>query len=98
MVQHIIFNGQEYASVDAMPASVRADFERLLATLPDENGNGVPDVLERFADGPKITCQTSLTVNGRAVSGSGQPGLRLLVQLLWILTPIALGALFLLTR
>jgi hypothetical protein len=32
------------------------------------------------------------------MSGSGQPGLRLFVQLLWILTPIALAALFVLTR
>jgi len=98
VIQRIIFNGQEYASADAMPAAVRADYERLLATLPDEDGNGVPDVLERFGDGSKITYETSFTVNGRTLSGSGQPGLRLLVQLLWILTPIALAALYVLTR
>ncbi len=98
MIQRIIFNGREYASADEMPATVRADYERLLATLPDEDGNGVPDVLERVSGHTGVTYETTVTVNGRTVSGSGQPGVRLLVQLLWILTPIALAALFVLTR
>jgi hypothetical protein len=97
-MQRIIFNGQEYASVDAMPAAVRADYERLMATLPDEDRNGVPDVLEHVPASATITCESSFTVNGLPMSGSGQPGLRLFVQLLWILTPIALAALFVLTR
>ncbi len=44
----IVFNGQEYTSVDEMPAEVRRAYEQALAAF-DADRDGVPDVLENLA-------------------------------------------------
>ena len=46
MATRIIFNGQEYASTEAMAQAVRTAYQEALAKL-EANQNGVPDILER---------------------------------------------------
>ena len=66
MATRIIFNGQEYASSDAMPEQVRKAYEQALAQFVDADHNGVPDILERGGPGNVIGIQhSSITVNGR---------------------------------
>jgi hypothetical protein len=60
----IIFNGLEYDSVDQMPPEVRSEYLRLVSTLGDANGNGIPDVLER-PDASNVAVKESITYNGR---------------------------------
>ena len=56
MTTRIMFNGQEYASAEAMPADVRKVYEQALAQLADADHNGIPDVLERGGAGNVIVC------------------------------------------
>jgi filamentous hemagglutinin family protein len=66
MTTRIIFNGQEYASTEAMPQAVRTAYQEALAKLEDANENGVPGRLERGETGNVIMIQpSSITVNGR---------------------------------
>jgi NADH:ubiquinone oxidoreductase subunit 6 (subunit J) len=44
MTTRIIFNGQEYASTEAMPQAVRTAYRQALAKLEDADRNGVPDI------------------------------------------------------
>jgi hypothetical protein len=46
MTSRIVFNGQEYASREAMPEDVRKANDEVLATLRDADADGIPDVLE----------------------------------------------------
>lgn len=72
-MQRINFNGREYASADDMPPHVRRDYERLLAQLPDEDRNGVPDLMDRIARGEHgITPPVSITINGRSYDDPDQ--------------------------
>src|SRR5215470_10817720 len=51
--RRIVIDGKIYNSVDEMPADVRQRYEQALSSLKDQNGNGVPDILEnnnRLAD------------------------------------------------
>ncbi len=41
----ILYNGQTYASLDAMPAEARRAYQQAMGTL-DQNRNGVPDAAE----------------------------------------------------
>jgi hypothetical protein len=68
MTTRIIFNGQQYASPEAMPENVRKMYQQALAQLADGDHNGIPDVLEHRGDGtmPVIGIQnSSITVNGK---------------------------------
>jgi hypothetical protein len=66
MATRIIFNGQEYASSEAMPQAVRTAYQEALAKLEDADQNGVADILERGETGNVILIQESSTrVNGR---------------------------------
>jgi hypothetical protein len=66
MLTRIIFNGQEYNGVEAMPPEVRQAYEKALAQFADADRNGIPDILERGAAGNVIGIQqSSITVNGR---------------------------------
>ena len=66
MATRIIFNGQEYASTDAMPKEVRKAYQQALAQFADADHNGIPDILERGRPGNVIGIQhSSITVNGR---------------------------------
>lgn len=58
----IVFNGVEYDGVDAMPPDARRTFERL---FPDEDRDGVPDLLQRAR--ANVGAQTTTyEVNGRS--------------------------------
>ncbi|HEY7636188.1 MAG TPA: hypothetical protein VH763_11615 [Gemmatimonadales bacterium] len=68
MATRIIFNGQEYASPEAMPEDVRRMYQQALAQFADADYNGIPDVLEGRGDAakPVIGIQnSSITVNGK---------------------------------
>lgn len=66
MQSRIIFNGGEYASPDDMPADVRRAYAAALAALPDQDRNGIPDVLERGPSGDTSSLpRTTITVNGK---------------------------------
>jgi hypothetical protein len=65
---HIIFNGQEYDSPEAMPADVRKAYQELLDQLQDKDKNGIPDVLQGRGAGNVLGIrQTSVTFNGRTL-------------------------------
>ncbi len=66
----ITINNRTYGSVEEMPPDVRAQYERAMAALPDENHNGVPDILEQngATHVSKITTVTRLVINGREYS------------------------------
>ena len=42
----ITFNGKTYADVNEMPEAERRAFEEMTRMFADENGNGIPDLLE----------------------------------------------------
>jgi hypothetical protein len=68
MATRIIFNGQEYASPEAMPEEVRKMYQQALAQFADADHNGIPDVLEGRGDGTKAVIgiqNSSITVNGK---------------------------------
>src|SRR5262249_27258510 len=39
-------NGQTYNSVEEMPPDVREQYQKAMSSLPDRDGNGVPDIFE----------------------------------------------------
>lgn len=47
----IVVNGREYDGPEQLPAEVREDYERAMSTLADNNGNGIPDILEMHLAG-----------------------------------------------
>lgn len=62
----VIFNGKEYRSVEEMPPSVRTQYEKLLASLPDDDKDGVPDLLQG-----DHAAATFTSVSGVDYTGSG---------------------------
>src|SRR2546425_2227630 len=73
MATRIIFKGQEYASVEAMPEQVRQAYQQALAQLADADHNGIPDILERGATANVIGIQhSSITVNGQTYTSVGE--------------------------
>lgn len=42
----IVFNGQEYNSVDEMPPEARQAYEQAMSVFADKNQNGTPDLFE----------------------------------------------------
>jgi hypothetical protein len=79
MRTHIIFNGQEYSSPEAMPADVRKAYEELLDQLRDKNEDGIPDLLQGGGAGNVLGIrQTSVTFNGREVGDLPAPMRRLI--------------------
>src|SRR5438046_405754 len=73
MTTRIMFNGQEYASAEAMPEDVRKVYQQALAQLADADHNGIPDVLERGGAGTVIGIQnSSITVNGKTYGSVGE--------------------------
>jgi hypothetical protein len=66
MTTRIFFNGQEYASAEAMPEEVRKAYQVALGQLADADRNGIPDVLEHPGTGNVIGIQQSaITLNGK---------------------------------
>jgi hypothetical protein len=45
-MSQIHFNGKTYNDLAEMPASERQMYEQLMSVMRDEDGNGVPDILE----------------------------------------------------
>jgi hypothetical protein len=73
MTTRIIFNGQEYASTEAMPENVRNAYLEALTMLRDADVNGIPDVLEAGSAHTVIGVQqSSVTFNGRTLSSAGE--------------------------
>jgi hypothetical protein len=73
MTTRILFNGQEYASAEAMPDDVRKAYQQALAQLADADHNGIPDILERGGAGNVIGIQnSSITVNGKTYGSVGE--------------------------
>ena len=66
----IVFNGQQYSSVDEMPAGVRQAYEQAMGVLADSNRDGIPDLFE--TNGGATVLQTDLHVDtlGDAVERS----------------------------
>ena len=67
METKILFNGQEYNSVDEMPVEVRYAYQEVLEVLEDKDKNGVPDILEHGAQAGKarVVVNTRYKVNGQ---------------------------------
>ena len=73
MGTRIIFKGQEYTSVEAMPEQVRQAYQQALAQLADTDRNGIPDILEGGAAANVIGIQhSSITVNGQTYNSVGE--------------------------
>ncbi|MDX6373213.1 MAG: hypothetical protein QOD98_2201 [Nocardioidaceae bacterium] len=62
-------NGQNYSRWEDVPAEVR---QKLAATLPDADKNGVPDLFETGAlpTGTQTFASTSIIVNGQPVQSA----------------------------
>ncbi len=75
MATRFIVNGNEYASVEEMPADVRQVYDAALERLADDNKNGVPDILEANVPGKVVAVQHSeVSVNGKSfAAGAGMP-------------------------
>jgi hypothetical protein len=63
-------NGQDYGRWEDLPDEVRG---HLVATLPDADKNGIPDLFEGDLSGlPVDQTTTSVTVNGQKVDSADQ--------------------------
>jgi hypothetical protein len=72
-VPKISFMGVIYDSVDQMPPDVRAQYFKVAQTLPDTNGNGIPDLLER-EQGLDFSQSVVSSDVSSGLFGSGLPG------------------------
>jgi len=59
MAIRIVFNGQQYDGVEAMPEDVRRAYQRATGILADRNGNGTPDLLEQRPNTTVVTVEHS---------------------------------------
>jgi hypothetical protein len=66
----IIFNGQEYESVEAMPAEVRQLYEMANQMFADQDQDGVPDLFEKLPGSAStvVTHSTQFVVDGQVYS------------------------------
>src|SRR5438128_11048159 len=70
----IVFNGQEYDSVDAMPPDVRKEYEVALETLRKSGGEEILSVLQRDMGGSGTHIKATgreLVVHGRECASGG---------------------------
>lgn len=65
MASKIVFNGQEYSSVEAMPPDVRQAWRQVMGMFADRNGDGVPDLFQGEGVEPTVIQQSSFVVNGK---------------------------------
>ena len=74
MTDKIVFNGQEYASVDAMPPDVRKQYDDVMQMLSDSDRSG----LARRVINVKTSAKTRITVNGKEYHSAAElpPDLR----------------------
>lgn len=74
MPTHIIFNGREYDSPEAMPDDVRRAYQEMLDQLQDKDQDGIPDVLQGGSAANVLGIrQTSVIYNGRTWDLGGLP-------------------------
>ena len=75
MPTHIIFNGREYDSPEAMPEDVRRAYQEMLDQLRDTDKDGIPDVLQGGGSAGNVLGirQTSVIYNGRTWDLRGLP-------------------------
>lgn len=68
MERKIIVNGQEYASVEAMPPEARRLYEQTSHLLADRDGDGIPDIAQGGGTPSESTTvvTTQFVVDGRA--------------------------------
>jgi len=70
MATRIIFNGQEYASIEVMPEDIRNAYVTALSMLRDADDDGIPDVLENSnASTISSVRQSSVTLDGQSLGG-----------------------------
>jgi hypothetical protein len=68
MSTRIVFNGQEYASREAMPPDVRRTYDELLAKLTaDADRDGIPDAFQGQDGHVRGVVKTTVRVNGKEV-------------------------------
>jgi hypothetical protein len=73
MTTRIIFNGQEYPSIEAMPEDTRNAYLQALTVFRDADANGIPDVLEAGNAHTVIGVQqSSVNFNGRTLQSVGK--------------------------
>ena len=58
------FNGLEYTDVDEMPPDVRRAFERVSGMLKDEDGDGIPDIVQDENGELTVVHKARYTING----------------------------------
>jgi hypothetical protein len=61
----IVFNGQEYEGVDAMPPDVRKEYERALANLRESGGEEILSILQRGGETDIKATVREFVVNGK---------------------------------
>jgi hypothetical protein len=66
MATKIVFNGQEYPSVEAMPPAVRQAYQQVMGMFADKDGDGVPDLFQDGGIEPTVIQQSSFVMNGQA--------------------------------
>ena len=63
----IIVNGQTWAGSDKPSPDVQKQLDKIVETLADKNGNGVPDILEQDGKPAVQFCSSSrIVINGRS--------------------------------
>ena len=60
----IVFNGEEFDSIEHMPPAVREQYQLAMSVLRDGDGDGVPDALQHAGTG-NVVVQESILYNGR---------------------------------
>ena len=83
-----MFNGAEYASVEAMPPDVRAEYEKVLESLKQTGGDEVLSALQRVSSGSGLGGTIKATYRPPVVEDDQRRGGGVLRILLWM----ALGA------
>jgi hypothetical protein len=63
-----VVNGQEYASIEAMPPEARAAYQQMQGLFADQNNNGVPDLFEGAGVNMQTMTIDSSTASGRTLS------------------------------
>jgi len=59
----IVFNGEEFDSIEQMPQAIRQEYQSVLSALRDENGDGIPDALQQGGTG-SAAVKESILYNG----------------------------------
>lgn len=65
MKQTFIINGKEYASLDDMPADVRRELDEAMQLLPDNDGDGQPDILQNMPFNVNVQASSEIIFNGK---------------------------------